>query len=386
MIKIQATKLIKGVTFVNRTLRENLASPIVQNIQFAVVKNKLYMKVTDLRTTLITYVNLPDYKGEEGLTFLMPGKALSSLLSTMSSKDTQEQVEIKVGKDYSHSVKWSTGKQKLTGEDAKLFPKKTIIDKSKAISIDLNSQDRDSFIKALQYVLFACSTEELKPSFTGVNLVGSDSNLLCITSDGATFAMCPVILSDEQDSAAKISAIIPKDFMSTLVNASEETDEAEHLFLSLTDRLIEIKLGTFVLTSSLIDSVVLPYQGVINATEKYKLSFSFSRLEMLTALRRNLLTTSQLGYVTIETFGETLEIRSSESDNNKETVSNVNLIEKGSIGYIAHFIGSRLLKILTNTADEVLTVKYNSEREAVVIHGENERAFMLLMPIDISKA
>ena len=385
MIKIQANKLIKGVTFVNRTLRENLASPIVQNIQFAFSKGKLYMKATDLRTTLITYVSLPDYKGEDGLTFLMPGKALSSLLSTMSSKDTQEQVEIKVGSDFSHLVKWSTGKQKLTGEDAKLFPKKVTIDKSKAVSLDLNAQDRASFISAIQYVLFSCSTEELKPSFMGVNLVGSEAGLLCVTSDGSTFSMCPVEFETKQPTE-KISAIIPKDIFTTLINASEETDEAEHLFLSITDRLVEIKIGTFVITSSLIDSPVLPYQGVIDMVKKHEHTFSISRFDMLTALRRNMLTMSQLGFVTIETFESTLEIRSTESDNNKETVSIVPFLEIAHSGYISHFIASRLQKILTNSDDEVLTFVYNSPNEALVIKGSNENAFMLLMPIDISKA
>jgi DNA polymerase-3 subunit beta len=289
--------LLKEIAIAQEIILSKNAISILSNIYLEAKKDTLYIKSTDIKVNFETQV--PILIKEEGAATVFGDKFFGILNSIpegeMEFNQNDMNISIKpLAKDIEFQLK-SIASDK--------FPEFPVSNKDNLFELPV----RD-FKEMIQQTVFAVSDDETRYFMNGVFFEKQEDKLVMVGTDGRRLAY----ISMEAGSEIKDfpGVIIPPKILNVLLKRAGD----EGLFsISITDKIIFIKFGSYQLSSVLIEGQFPNYQRVI--PEKQDFFFTVNRLEMLDALRRvSLLVEQKSRRIYLGVSSGYISISSEESD------------------------------------------------------------------------
>jgi DNA polymerase-3 subunit beta len=291
--------LQKEIAFAQEIVSTKNVISILSNVLLIAKDGFLEIRATDIKVHFKTSF-AADIE-EEGSTTVFCDKLLS-ILSTLPEGDilfVEEGEKITISPAMSNKrVKFS-----LKSIASDKFPEFLDIDESNFFEIPVAE-----FKKMINMTIFAVSDDETRYFMNGVYIEKDNDSLLFVATDGRRLSLYS---GDEHGHLPDFRGIIvPPKILSIVLKRSG--DEGL-LGIAITDRIIYIKIGNYLLSSVLIDGQFPQYQRVI--PEKQEYSVIFSKADMLDGLRRvSLLVEQKSRRVYLRLRQDELELSSEETD------------------------------------------------------------------------
>ena len=342
--------------------------PILSNILFEALDNKLKISATDLEVSITATFDCTVTK--KGIVAL-PGKILFDIIKELPESDisfegTTNRIELKV----------PNGSYKIACATVEDFPKLPVVNTKKQIDID--GGDVVSMIKK---TTFACSSDETRPALNGVLWSTKGDMMTMVATDGHRMAKTSTENTKLQGIAEDL-IILPK-ILNIIPRFMSESNGTMGVIFG--ENNIIFNLGDIVLTSRLIEGPYPNYEQVIPAECDKKMVINKS--DLVGAVRRvSILSNALTHQVKFTIKNNTLTVSTTNADvggEGKETISCDYSGEAIELGYNAAYVSDILAKI---DGEEILFELSNAV-SAGVIYSPNipkERFLCLIMPLRLA--
>ena len=354
-IKIDKNDLLKGIQIAGNVITPKNVLPILSNILFETVKNKVRLTATDLDIGISLGLGVEII--EPGA-ITLPTKRLSDIIKELPTGI----VTLSTRKNNIVDIQLENCEFKLMGLPKEEFPKLPEI-KDKDVVIF----KQDVLKNMLQMTAFAISHEETRYVLNGLLLeVKSDHDetlVKFVGTDGRRLAVMEKKIPVKIQKDFKI--IIPfKTVQELLRNLKDEGDVS----LGVSPTQVFFEIDTTVIISRLIEGDFPDYQRVIPAASHTKIKLN--KDSFVLALRRaNLLTVPDSQAVKFELFKNKLVISKSTPDVGefKEEIA----MEYSGKELVIGFNPGYFLDMLKNWAADDFTLEfYDAEKPGVVRSAE----------------
>jgi len=343
--------------------------PILSNILFEALDNKLKISATDLEVSITATFDCTITK--KGVAVL-PARILFDIIkelpeSELTFEGTTNRVEIKV----------PNGSYKIACASADDFPKLPAVNIKKQINID--GGDLVSMIKR---TTFACSADETRPALNGVLWATGGDVMSMVATDGHRLAK--VSLENKKLKGIAEDIIIPPKVLNIIPRfISESNGEIGIIF---GENNIIFNLDDIVLTSRLIEGPYPNYDQVIPGESDKRMVIS--RDELMGAVRRvSILSNSLTHQVKFSIKNNMLTISTTNADvggEGKETITCDYTGDAIELGYNAIYITD----ILSRQTGEESIFELINPVSAGVIYSPNvskEEFLCLIMPLRLAE-
>jgi len=259
--------LLKEISMANEIIASKNAISILSNIYFEAKEDNLIIKATDMKVNFETIV--PVEVVEPGSVTVYGEKFFGILNSIPEGEIEFEQIENRV--NIKTSVKKAKFQLKSLASDK--FPEFTASGKS---FFEIPIRD---FKEMIMETIFAVSDDETRYFMNGVFFEKAENKFVMVATDGRRLAFISKEAPTKVEDFSGI--IIPPKILNVIFKRAGDEGMVE---LSVTDKTIFIKFGSYKLSSVLIEGQFPNYRRVI--PENQVNSFSVKRVEMLDALKR----------------------------------------------------------------------------------------------------
>lgn len=364
---ISSSTLLKQLNSVSGVIAPNPMVPILENFLFDIDKEKLTITASDLQTTIITQLAVDS---KETGSVCIPAKILLDTLKNLPEQPVTFSID---ENSYVITIRSNNGNYKLSGENATDFPKIPSI--KNASKVDVSSE---VLAKALANTIFATSTEDLRPSMTGVYFQLNDTNLTFVSTDGHRLVRYRRV---DVASDSPSSIIVPRKALTLLKNSLPSENTA--LSMEFNQSNAYFNFNSTKLVCRLIDERYPDYENVIPLENPNKLVIN--RIDLLNCLKRiSIYANKTTHQVRLKMSGSELQVSAEDLDFSNE--ANERLVceftgEDMEIGFNAKF----LLEMLTNLDSENIAINMSVPSKAGLINpveaNSNEDILMLVMPV-----
>ena len=342
--------------------------PILSNILFEALEDKLKISATDLEVSITATFDCAIAK--KGIAVL-PARILFDIVkelpeSEISFEGTASRVEIKV----------PNGSYKIACASADDFPKLPVVNVKKQIGID-----GSDLVTMIKKTTFACSLDETRPALNGVLWSTKGDLMSMVATDGHRLAKYSVEntklkgVSEDIIIPPKVLNIIPK-------FVSDANGEVGVIF---GDNNIIFNLGDVVLTSRLIEGPYPNYEQVIPAECEKRVTLA--RDDLAGAVRRvSILSNSLTHQVKFSIKSNSLTVSTTNADMGGEGKEMVSCDYSGDgleLGYNANYVMDILGKI---DGEEVIMELTNAVSAGVIYSPEmpKDHYLCLIMPLRLA--
>ena len=360
-MKLQVTQenLNKALSNVARVASSRNSLPILSNVLFRTVDNRVCVAATNLNIAITHYIGS---KVSESGAITVPAKLMQDFVSSISSGV----IDIKVEETKLH-IKTDSYNSTINGALAEDYPVMPQINNGSTWSIS-NKQLK----KALQQVVVAASTDDTRPVLTGVYFHTHKGDLYVVATDSYRLAERKVMPLKED-----VSLLIPASAVQDLLRVMDDGDEK--IAVTHDEQQVLFNLGDVELVTRLIDGTYPDYRKLIPSSFKTTAKINKSELQDITKVS-SLFARESAGSVTVEVSQDdsNLSIKSVASQLGENT-SKVKAEAKGE-GSIT--LNSRyILDVLNILDDAKVDVSFNGKLEPCVIKGDDKSYLHIIMPL-----
>jgi DNA polymerase-3 subunit beta len=259
--------LLKEISIAQEIIASKNAISILSNIYLEALEDSLIIKATDMKVNFETKV--PVTVVEPGPVTVF-GEKFLNILSSVPDGDLEfEQVENKI------VIKPSAKKVKfqLKSIASDKFPEFPV---SGAEYFDMPIKD---FKEMVNQTVFAVSDDETRYFMNGVYVEKAEEKIIMVATDGRRLAYINKSAGNEIKDFAGV--IVPPKILNVI---TKRAGDEGLVSISVTDKTIFIRFGSYHLSSVLLEGQFPNYRKVIPETQTS--SLSINRGEMLDALRR----------------------------------------------------------------------------------------------------
>ncbi|MCX6826704.1 MAG: DNA polymerase III subunit beta [candidate division Zixibacteria bacterium] len=342
--------------------------PILSNILFEALENKLKISATDLDVSITaTFDCAVTKKG----TAVLPCRILSDIIkelpeSEISFEGSPTRVEIKV----------PNGTYKLACASPEDFPKLPLVNIKKQISID-----GADLVMMIKKTTFACSADETRPALNGVFWSTKGDIMNMVATDGHRLAK--VSIENKKLKGMSEDIIIPPKVLNIIPKFVNESDGEVGIIFG--ENNIIFNLGDIILTSRLIEGPYPNYEQVIPAENDKKMVIS--KAELAGAVRRVAILSNALTHqVKFTVKNNSLMVSTTNADvggEARETLSCDFSGEAIEMGYNANYI----MDILSKIDGEEINFELSNPVSAGVVYSTavpKENFLCLIMPLRLA--
>jgi DNA polymerase-3 subunit beta len=260
--------LLKEISIAQEIISSKSTISILSNIFIEAENNTLFIKATDVKVNFETQV--PVSVIENGSTTVYGDKFLGILTSIPDGEIEFEQNDSRIViKPLFKKIKFQL--KSIASDKYPEFPVA-----SGSVQFEMPIKE---FKNMIQQTVFAVSDDETRYFMNGVLFEKKEDKLIMVATDGRRLAYISKNAPEGIQDFNKI--IIPPKVLNLIMKRAG--DEGPVL-ISVSDKTIFIKFGSYNLSSVLIEGDFPNYQRVIPEQQNY--SFKVKRLEMLDALKR----------------------------------------------------------------------------------------------------
>ena len=228
--------------------------PILTNILFEALENKLKLSATDLDISITATVESNVAKRGS---VAFPARILFEIIRELPEAEiTFEAVGNRV------EMKIPNGTYKIAAVSPDDFPKLPTINAKKEVKIDTAD-----FIKMIRKTTFACSTDETRPALNGVYWTTKGDRTQMVATDGHRLARISV--TNSKLKAMTEDLIIPPKVLNLIPKFVDDTQKEIGVIFG--ENSIIFNLDNIVLTSRLIEGPYPNFEQVIPATNDKKM-------------------------------------------------------------------------------------------------------------------
>jgi DNA polymerase-3 subunit beta len=260
--------LLKEITIAQEIISSKNAISILSNIYLEAENDSLIIKATDIKVNFETKV--PVTVLENGSTTVFGEKFFGIINSIPDGELEFEQRDMRI------FIKTTLKKAKfqLKSIASDKFPEFPVPNNDNLFELPVKE-----FKEMISQTVFAVSDDETRYFMNGVFFEKQGEKIIMVATDGRRLAYIDKEVGGNIKDFAGI-IVPPKIFNIIMKRAGDEG----LVSISITDKTIFIKFGSYQLSSVLIEGQFPNYHRVIPENQSY--SFSMDRFEMLDALRR----------------------------------------------------------------------------------------------------
>ena len=365
---ISSESLLKIIQPVIGIIVNNPALPIIENILLELNDGTLYVKATDLETTII---NSTQVESKSNSSIAINAKLLSETLRTFP-----EQPLTFKANDQNNTLEITSeqGSYTLSFTNSDEFPSTPEIGESASMSID--SKIIESGIKN---TLFATGNDELRPVMSGVYMELENNVIRLVSTDAHKLVRYENNLESETKNST--SCIIPKkplQLIKNIINGKNDTIKIEY-----NNTNIIFSFQTMKIYCRLIDGNYPNYNAVIPKENAHQLDID--RNTVLSSLKRVCIFSNQTTYqVKFKITGNEIRISGEDIDFSNKAIETMKCEYSGQDIEIG-FNGKFLIEILNTLETEKIHMLFSSPSKAAIIKpnsdNEIENILMLVMPV-----
>lgn len=355
--------LSKAVQTAKKAISSNPSTPIFSGIHLIASTNQLEIQAMDLNMAIGCQI---EANVQENGNIVIPAKYLSDLIATLQSEEVHV---FKNNDDSTVSIESGTASFQIVLMDENDYPAFPSVEGEEKFVIS------DEVMKDLiKKTIYARSTDETRPLFTGILLEKKGSNITFVGTNTHRLAIKTVEVenSEEKD----YSMIIPGRLLTEVVN-NLNSDLPQEVVVSLHNRQIIIKIGKITIVSSLVEGEFPDYRRVIPAKFDIKSTVNIKALEG--AVKRVSLFSGDGDYsiVKINVKNSEIIVNSSSNDVGKGRES-VNCVTEGESLNVA-FNARYILDILKNIDAEEATLELNNSLSPVCIKPVSDEKYLYIV-------
>jgi len=366
---VSSTYLLKHLSVVSGIITTNPVVPILENILFEVNSGNLLITASDLQTSIMVEVQV---ESKEDGSIAIPAKTLIDTLKNLP----EQPVTFSIDKEsYNIEINSDNGRYKLVGENATDFPKIPKVSDGYSVKIDSNA-----LINAINYTIFAASTDELRPAMTGIYLSLSSDSCTFVSTDG--HRLVKYNRSDIKGDEINHTMILPKKSLN-LFKTSLLNEKSFKVNLEFNASNAFFSVDNIKMTCRLIDEKYPDYENVIPLDNNNIVKID--RLDLLSSLKRiSIYANKTTNQVRFKLSGSELLISAEDLDFSNEANERLSCDHDGDeieIGFNAKF----LIEILSNISSKKIILKLSEPNKAGLILPnkieDTEDITMLVMPV-----
>lgn len=364
---VSSTALLRHLSAISGVVATNPIVPILENFLFQLNGNTLTVTASDLQTVMITEVTV---EGFSNGSIAVPAKLLMDTLRGLPEQPITLNVDEST---FGTEVVTSNGRYKLSGENPVDFPKTPSV--SDGQSIEFTSSALSS---AISNTIYATSTDELRPSMTGVFLQLGSESATFVATDGhrmVRYRRSDITIDREtsmilqRKTLTLLKSTLPQD--DTVVRAEFTSSNASFSF------------GNIKVICRLIDERFPDYENAIPMDNPYTLTIP--RAELLNSLKRiSIYANKGTHQIRMRLTLNELMISAEDLDYSNEANEKL-MCEYNGEDLDIGFNAKLLIEILGNLTSKVLTFELSAPNRAGLIipaeQEDNEDILLLVMPV-----
>ncbi|MDR2393678.1 MAG: DNA polymerase III subunit beta [Treponema sp.] len=357
--------LLKEIAIAQEIISSKNAISILSNIYLEAEHDTLSIKATDIKVNFETKV--PVIVIEPGATTVFGDKFLGILNSIPEGELEFKQTDMKI------TIKTTLKKirfqlKSIASEKFPVFPVAYLEN-----AFEMPVKD---FKEMILQTIFAVSDDETRYFMNGVFFEKTEDKIVMVATDGRRLAYISKVLDPGIKEFSGI--IIPPKILYIIMKWAGEEGLVS---ISVTDKIIFVRFGSYNLSSVLIEGQFPNYHRVIPESQSY--SFIVNRLEMLDALKRVSLLVEQKSHrVYLGLSSETIAVYSEESDigTAKEEIPCKYQGEEISIALNYRYL-EEPFKVMD---DSEICIQFTEATRAITIMPEPARDFFhVVMPMQL---
>ncbi len=369
-LSLEKSLIHKELQKANRVVPVRSTLPILTCVLFEVKNSKLKMVASDIELTLVSEIDVSD--SEDG-SVAIPSKLLNDIISVLPSG------ELSISSDEKNMVKidCASGSYTIAGRPPDDFPVTPILDGGKEINVDNSLLHR-----IIEKTAFAVSSDMLRPALTGVLFEIGNDKITSVATDGHRLAK--ITLSNSNGSGIQPGIIIPKKFLSLIVNALVNSEENKFI---ITDNHVMLSIGSTVFYSRIIDEKYPDYDSVIPKENDKELSVKTEEL-LSSVVRVSIFANKTTQQIKLTISGSSLKISSADPESGGSGSEEISCKYSGEdieIGFNSEYLKDILRQI--DTEDLIISLKAPISAGLVFPseQAENEDYTILIMPIRLTE-
>lgn len=354
--------------YLNTALRftnSKMQLPVLGNILLKTEKGRLYIKATNLETSVVITAGA---KVESEGEITMPARVIAEIVANLNAG----QIDVEVDKE-KMAISNANFKSVISGMNTSDFPK--IADKISTNSIQMSSQELS---QTLRNVLPAVSSDETRPILTGVLVVLDKNGATFVGTDGFRLSKKTVKLQNNEETRR---FVLPKNTIAEIVRLSSDSENVDFA-LKESDNQVVFAFPNLVLASRIIDGEFPDFERII--PKQSEITVKCDKEEMLRAVKlASIFARESANVIKISFPGDGLHIQAESSKSGSE---NFNLEAKieGAIskGFTIAFNYRFVEEFLTITSSDEVVFKLNDANSPSVFLDPQDAGFLhIIMPI-----
>ena len=357
--------MLREISIAQEIISTKNALSILSNVLFIAENNTLIIKATDIKVNFET--KIPIDIEEEGTTTVFCDKFISILNSLPSGDIEFDQKDIIVT-IRPISIK---GQFKLKSMASDKFPEFT--SSENVPYFDIPAED---FKNMITQTIFALSDDESRLNMNGVFFEKNEDNLNMVSTDGRRLAYISKPLCQGVNSFP--SATVPPKILNIILKRAPSEG---FVSVSIVEKMIFIKFGSYKFTSVLIDGMFPNYRRVIPESQTY--NFQVEKADLQNALKRvGLLVDKKSPRIYLEVSPGKLTITSQETEIGTAKEEIPCRYDDEEIVIAVNYVHiDEPLKVMNS---EKLTFEFTGNLKAITLRPEPaEDYFHIIMPMQM---
>ena len=197
--EIKQNILLENLNYVIKGISTKNIIPILNCIKFELKNDGLYMTSTDNEITVRTFIPNDDIEKVNELgEIVVSGRYIYEIIRKLPDN----LIKIEEVIDNKLNISTSNSEFNLNCNDINEFPEIDLSDSKKPIKIN-----KKLFKTMVKQTSFACSTQENRPEFTGINVRIEKNNFECIATD--SYRLAKKVIKLDNPVEENINIIIP---------------------------------------------------------------------------------------------------------------------------------------------------------------------------------
>lgn len=366
---IKQNILMDNLNYVIKGISTKNLIPILNCIKFELTDEGLYLMSTDNEISIKTFIDKKNIEKIKNFgEIVVSGRFIYDIIKKLPG----ELIEIEEVMDSKIYITTSNSSFTLNCNNVTEFPDLKIEEVLDPILIG-----KKAFKSMINQTIFASSTQESRPTLTGVNIKISEDSLECTATDSYRLAKKTIKINNNLKD--KYNIIIPTRNLSELIKIIN--DEDENIELHIFENKIIFKFDNIVMMSSLINGIYPDTSKLIPNT--FDITLCVNQNEFFKAIDRASLLTNEADKNTIKLeSNKDIAIISStipEIGNVKETIPVENSTSKEIKIAFSSIYMIEALRTLNSTDIELL---FNGEIKPIIMRNKDDDSLIqLILPI-----
>jgi DNA polymerase-3 subunit beta len=373
VIHIDNESLFKSINIADSIISSKNINTILANCLFNVSKNSIEIISTDNEIAVRTKV---EAKSDKAISFAVNGKKFSSILKELPHDELSITVNESLSIDITSRSKDVKGHYTLIGLAADEFPEIPHFMEDNSIEVE-----QAVFKEMIRKVIYAASTDTIKPVFNGIFLISdAKGNVSSVSTDSRRLAI--ITRSVKQDISFGDGIIIP---LKTVHEVYRLLESSGNCKFSYNNNQCFFKIANTEIISRIVDGQFPNYRQVL--PKEYMLEIEVETKKLLDSVKRAMIFTREpANKIIMNVQSNKIVIQASTpelGEAEEEIAVKSNKDEKISIGINAQFLIDALKEVDSN----LIKCGITGQMSPVTIIPTNDNNYTsIIMPIQIKSS